>query len=103
MNDEAAQSAEKVQYEGRAQGGLKSAEGRAAYWRMNHEYASHALSDLLTEHRELREAIDALADDWEREHDFTRECMDDDGSRCTRCTDIRALRSIATPPGQESS
>jgi hypothetical protein len=47
---------------GRPQGGMKSEEGRAAYWRMQWESAIGALADLIAEHTEAVEGLrDALA------------------------------------------
>lgn len=51
---------------GRPQGGMKSEAGKAAYWRMQHESAIGALADLIAEHRELVESIEALAGRWEK-------------------------------------
>lgn len=45
---------------GRPQGGMKSAEGRAAYWRMNYESAIGALADLIAENTENVEEIERL-------------------------------------------
>lgn len=53
-----------TEHVGRPQGGMKSEAGRAAYWRMQHEAATGALADLIVEHRELVERIEALADQY---------------------------------------
>ncbi len=89
------------EYVGRPQGGLKSAEGRAAYWRMNHEHAIHALSDLIAENTanveavaEALESLDAL-------------CRDEDihGSSI-RAHEVRGavadLRALVIRPGEPS-
>ena len=51
---------------GKPQGGMKSALGRAAYWRMNYESAIQALADLIAENTEnvtaIRDALESLDD-----------------------------------------
>lgn len=51
---------------GRPQGGMKSEEGKAAYWRMQYESAVGALADLIVEHRETIEQIEDLCNKWDK-------------------------------------
>jgi len=60
---------------GRPQGGMKSEEGKAAYWRMQYESAIGALADLIAENTENVEFArdfyshnaDLLSDYWRAE------------------------------------
>jgi hypothetical protein len=45
---------------GRPQGGMKSEEGRAAYWRMQWESCIGALADLIAEHTETVAEVERL-------------------------------------------
>lgn len=65
---------------------------RAENLQMQYEASQGAMSDLLTEHRELVEAIEALADEW---------AGDPVGGDLWRSEAVDALRAVlVTPPGQ---
>lgn len=87
--------------EGRPQGGMKSAVGRAAYWRMQFESCQGALADLIAENTEnvtaIREALESLDDlcAAEDRHGDTIRAHEVRGA-------VSDLRALVSSPGQSS-